>query len=331
MEKEIRDLLASPQQDIFPFYGILLYHLGWVDKDFQPQKASSGKWIRPALCLLVCEALGDNAEKAAPAAAAVELVHNFSLVHDDVQDRSLRRRGRETVWKVWGDALAINAGDALLILAHLALQRLAEKNVSYSRITEALRILDKACLALSQGQYRDLTHQDREDITVEMYLDTAEKKTASLLEAAAHLGALLGTADQSKIDGFRRFARNLGLAFQITDDLLGIWGDEKTVGKGVGEDILARKKTLPVVYALYEEKRRGEDRLAKLYFGKALDQETAHQVGTILDGLGAREYTIEKAKELRDEALRELACLELSDQYQNKFRQLAFFLTERIY
>lgn len=325
----MRSILNTREEALLPFYGLLQYHLGWVEQDFQTKPATSGKRLRPAICLLVCESAGGEVGKAVPAAAAVELVHNFSLIHDDVEDRSPERRGRETLWKLWGDPLAINAGDALMALAHLAVQRLTERGVAKSLVAEALAILDKACLSLSQGQYLDLIYQDSLEVTVEMYLEMAAKKTASLLEAAAHLGALLATQDQKVIASYRRFAQALGMGFQITDDLLGIWGDREKTGKEVGEDILARKKTLPVVYALQEEKRQSKNSLARIYHKPKLGKEDMVQITALLQESGAAEYCQKTAQALLQEAWQVLASLGWENSAKDKLRKLAAFLVER--
>jgi len=322
VEKEIQALLAEQDPTLTSFYGMLRYHLGWMDENFQPIKARAGKRIRPLLCLLVCEAISGNYRPALPAAAAVELVHNFSLIHDDIEDKSPRRRGRATVWRVWGVPQAINAGDGLLALAHLALQRLADPRL----VSKATGILDEACLALCEGQYLDIAFQERTDVTLEMYLTMARKKTASLLECAAHLGAILATGKKRIIEAYRGFARNLGLAFQVTDDLLGIWGEEEKTGKGVGEDIKAGKKSLPVVYAFEEERRRGLTRLEEIYGEGSLDLDA---LLPILEELKVKERCQERARHFQKKALEELERTGIDNRAQRHLRDLALFLLER--
>lgn len=328
VEEEMRAVLSTSEPALRPFYELLHYHLGWVDERLNPTLEYRGKRIRPALCLLVCEALGGKYEQAVPAAAAVELVHNFSLIHDDIEDRSPERRGRSTLWRLWGESIAINAGDGLMILSHLALHRLALRGVSIERIPLALGILDAASLSLCQGQYLDLAYQDRLDVTPEMYLKMAEKKTAALLEGAAHLGALIATERPALIEAARAFARFLGLAFQIADDLLGIWGDPQRTGKAVGEDIRARKKSLPIVWALQEEKQRNQIELANLYGATEIDERALSRVMALLEELGAREYAEALAAEYRERALTELNRFPASFA-RDRLRELALFLSER--
>ncbi|MFQ5887033.1 MAG: polyprenyl synthetase family protein [Anaerolineae bacterium] len=321
VEEEIQTLLAEQDSTLTSFYGMVRYHLGWVDENLQPMKAQGGKRIRPLLCLLVCEAISGDYRPALPAAAAVELVHNFSLIHDD---KSPRRRGRATVWQLWGVPQAINAGDGLLALAHLALHRLSTPGGSLKLLAQATQLLNQACLDLCEGQYLDIAFQERTDVTLEMYLTMARKKTASLLECAAHLGAILATRKKRIIEAYRGFARNLGLAFQITDDLLGIWGEEGRTGKGVGEDIKAGKKSLPVVYAFEEERRRGLRRLEEIYGEADLDA-----LLPILEELKVKERCQERARHFQKRALEELERTGIDNQAQGDLRDLALFLVER--
>lgn len=157
---------------------MLRYHLGWQDEHGNSCPCEPGKSVRSTLCLLSCEAVGGEAAEVMPAAAAVELVHNFSLIHDDIEDDSYERHHRPTVWRVWGQSQAINAGDAMFALAYLALHGLEEKGISYQRISRATQVLSQACLELCEGQYLDLDYERRLDITVDEYLNMASKKTA---------------------------------------------------------------------------------------------------------------------------------------------------------
>ncbi|MBI2845408.1 MAG: polyprenyl synthetase family protein [Chloroflexi bacterium] len=329
VEEEMQSILQTPPGELMPLYGMLQYHLGWVGPDFKDRISTTGKRLRPGLCLLACEAAGGDVNLAVPAAAAVELVHNFSLVHDDIEDRSPLRRSREAIWKLWGDALAINAGDALFTLAHLALQRLSQRGGSPSKVAESLAVFDGACLTLTEGQYLDLKYQKNTGVTTEMYLDMASKKTASLLAASAQLGAMLAAAEPRVVETFRLFGSALGMGFQIRDDILGIWGDPGKTGKGVGEDIFARKKSLPVVYALQEEKKQNKNDLSKMYAQPELGQEDVRAITSLLENYGAAEYADRLAQRFVDQALQALASLGLQNPAEEKLRRLASFLAER--
>ncbi|MFQ6059066.1 MAG: polyprenyl synthetase family protein [Anaerolineae bacterium] len=329
VKAEMGAVLAAPHPALAPFYGMMGYHLGWLDEDFETTGARMGKGIRPMLCLLACEALDGNWRRALPAAAAVELVHNFSLIHDDIEDGSATRRGRPTVWSVWGEPHAINVGDGMLILARVALHRLAERGVEATKIQALARVLDEACLALCQGQYLDLSFEERLDVTVAEYMAMAEGKTAALLAAASQMGAMLASDDEELIACYRRFGRHLGIAFQITDDILGLWGDEAVTGKSAVDDILQRKKTLPIVYTL--QQAADSKHVQEVFRKDVVDEGDIQAVLRILDEVDARGYAQRLAEEHRQRALAELEATGIEHEAQERLRQLALFLTERAY
>ena len=229
------------------FHEMLTYHMGWSGEQAGPE--ASGKRVRPLMLLLVTAACLGNWQHALPAAAAVELVHNFSLVHDDIQDNSEKRRGRPSLWKKYDVAQAINAGDALFILANRAMLDLA-KQVPPELAIRAAGVMHDTCLDLTCGQFLDMSFQSRAEITLEEYWRMIEGKTASLLSGCTHIGCILAAADESTSSQYLAFGRALGLAFQMKDDILGIWGNELLTGKSIASDLLERKKTLPVVYGI---------------------------------------------------------------------------------
>ena len=331
IEAELREVLATSHPQLTFFYGMMQYHLGWVDEGFAPTTGGAGKRLRPILCLLTCQATGGDPDQALPAAAAIELVHNFSLVHDDIEDKSPLRRGCPTVWKVWGVSQAINAGDGLFALAHLAMQRLADRELPPQRVLTAFEILDQACLALTEGQYLDLSFETRLDVDVEQYLSMIRGKTAALFGAAAQLGALVAGSDPASIARYRRFGENLGLAFQIVDDVLGIWGNPQVTGKPSADDIRQRKKTLPIVRALEKEQRAGGKGLREIYQREIIDGEAIGVALKILEDLGARRYAQAMANDYYQQALAELDATGLENEAQDDLRELAVFLVERTY
>ena len=331
IETELRKTLDLSPPHLPSFYNMMQYHLGWIDEGFVATRGSGGKRLRPILCLLTCQATGGDPDQALPAAAAIELVHNFSLVHDDIEDKSPLRRGRPTVWKVWGVPQAINAGDGLFAMAHLAMQRLADRGVPHQRVLTALAIFDEACLALTEGQYLDLSFEARLDVDVEQYLSMIRGKTAALFSAAAQLGAVVAGSDPESIARYRRFGQNLGLAFQIADDILGIWGDPQVTGKPAADDIQQRKKTLPIVRALEEEKRSGVKNLREIYQRETIDEEAVEVALKILEGLGARHYAEAMANDHYQQALAELDATGVGNEAQDDLRELAAFLVERTY
>jgi geranylgeranyl diphosphate synthase type I len=224
---------------------IASYHLGWTDVGGAPTPGGGGKAVRPALATLSAQAAGAPAQVGIPGAVAVELVHNFSLVHDDVMDGDTERRHRPTVWAVWGTASAILTGDALLALA----QEVLLDSVSPHRAAAA-RLLAKATRHLIRGQVQDVAFERREDVTVAECLDMVSGKTGALLSVSAAIGAVLAGAPAEVVDALSTFGAQLGIAFQLVDDLLGIWGNPETTGKPVFSDLRSRKKSLPVTYSL---------------------------------------------------------------------------------
>jgi len=220
------------------------HHFGW-DEDGQP-----GKGVRPLLCLLSSAAAGGAWEKAIPAATSIELIHDFSLIHDDIEDGSDLRRHRPTLWKLWGMPQAVNAGDALFALARLSSVRLLELGHDAPTVLRVQQLLDETCLDLTKGQYMDLSFDVDEAGVLERYLEMIQNKTASLIASSAAVGALCAGASDDAIDAYQTFGHHLGLAFQILDDVLGTWGSEGSLGKPVGSDVETRKPSYPPMYAL---------------------------------------------------------------------------------
>ena len=284
---------ATSDRTYAAFFGMLHYHLGWADAAFAPTRSKSGKRIRPILCLLACETAGGDPGLALPAAAAIELLHNFSLIHDDVEDVSDVRRGRPTVWKRWGIAQAINAGDGLYTLAHMGFHRLSSLGVPAQRQVAARKRFDRTCLQLTQGQFLDLSFETRDSVSIHDYLEMIDGKTAALVSGSAAIGALI--AGSERVERYAAFGRGLGLAFQIEDDLLGIWGDPSITGKSAASDIASRKKSLPVLYGL-----ENSEELRALYAGRDVDVPRAVRV---LERLGAREYAQTIADEYTQAAM----------------------------
>jgi geranylgeranyl diphosphate synthase type I len=238
------------------YYGQMHYHLGWVNEVFVPIQGASGKLLRPTLLLLAYEMTATNSseqsslQRALPAAAAIELIHNFTLIHDDIEDADEERRHRPTVWKIWGVPQAINAGDGMIFVARLALWNVLDAGVPQEVVIRLSQLLDRTVLTVTEGQYLDMSFECRLDISVDHYLDMIGRKTAALMSCAAEMGALLGANVSSVIHASRHFGWTLGIAFQIRDDLLGIWGTSKASGKTEAGDIYRRKKSLPFLHAL---------------------------------------------------------------------------------
>jgi len=331
IDGELGDCMASASANPPAFFGMMHYHLGWTDNQFRPVQVQAGKRLRPVLTLLACQAAGGDPRAALPAAAAVELIHNFSLIHDDIQDRSTTRRGRATVWAVWGEAQAINAGDAMFTLAHLALHRLKERGLPAERVATALRRLDEASLALCRGQHLDLDFENRTDVDVVAYLAMIQGKTAALLGCAGQLGALVASPAEAIAESYRRMGESLGMAFQIHDDVLGIWGDVEVTGKPVADDIRRRKKSLPVVFVLGGQSTAEARRLRSLYAQESLSEEEVAESVAILEASQARPYAEKLARQHLERALSELEAARPEPEAAEALREMAFFLVQRTY
>jgi geranylgeranyl diphosphate synthase type I len=307
IEEQMRTVLGDHDGAVRPLYEMLAYHLG-LDGPEGPR----GKRIRPLIGLRAYQALTGAFRTARPGAAAVELGHNFSLVHDDIEDADRERRHRPTLWAIWGIPLAINAGDALFALSRLALYRLLDDDVSEHRVLAVMRVYDETCLALCEGQFLDISFERRTDVTVDEYIEMIGKKTAALLEASAQAAAILATDDPATIEAFRTFGFQVGLAFQMADDLKGTFWTSEASGKPVAGDVRKRKKTLPLVWALEHATEPDLGRLREIYSGAAdgaaeggvqmRDTEVA-EVLDILERCGARDHAASEAQRYREEAL----------------------------
>jgi geranylgeranyl diphosphate synthase type I len=310
-------------------YSLMRYHLGWEDRDGRPEEARHGKLLRPLLCVASCEAIGGDAERALPLAAAVELLHNFSLIHDDIEDQSPQRHGRDAVWKVWGIAQALNAGDGMFALAHVALERLSQVGVGSEPLLAASRLLDRASLRLCEGQYLDLAFEQRLDVSCADYLTMVGGKTAALMAAAAGSGALVAEAPPGAVSAFEQFGEKLGFAFQVRDDVLGIWGESRDTGKLTGEDIRARKKSFPVVYAMERATAGDADQLRQIYSRAKLSEEDVVAASALLARSGARERSQETASRYAADALRCLDGVDLVAEHRRDLELLADYFVNR--
>ncbi|MBN1656824.1 MAG: polyprenyl synthetase family protein [Anaerolineae bacterium] len=331
IEAELQEVVSPSHGSLSAYYGMMRYHLGWADERLQPIQARTGKRLRPMLCLLACQAAGGDPSHALPAAAAVELIHNFSLVHDDIEDGSHYRRGRRAVWDIWGAAQAINVGDGLYVLAHFALHRLASKGIPANRIVAAAATFNHACITLCEGQYFDMTFEDRLDVDLQQYLNMIRRKTATLLATSTRLGALVGTEDPATAEHLTRFGEQLGMAFQIQDDILGTWGDEQVTGKSAATDIRDKKKTLPIVYVLnHPDERYSAWQLVDLYKQTGpLDQAGIDAALALLERTGARQYADAVAGEYYTQAMQSLDAIDGEAEAVAALRELAQSLLAR--
>ena len=300
VDDEIRSLLTQGEAALGPFYGMMLYHLG-----LDTGRAGGGKRLRPLLCSLVFEALGGDGSRVTPVGAAVELLHNFTLIHDDIEDQDPRRHHRPTVWSVWGVPQAINAGDGMYAISRLAIQRLRGRGFSAERILDLAILLDRTCVEVCEGQFLDISFESRTDVTAERYRAMAAKKTGALFAASAEGPAILATDNPAIHAQLSRFGAEFGHAFQAHDDLQGIWGTSERTGKVEMNDLTKRKKTLPVALAFERAPPKVRDELDSL-FGPAapLAPKSVERIRGILEDLEVRAAIEAEIVEHRDRALR---------------------------
>ena len=286
IDRYMRTVVASQPNQPTDMSIMLQYALGWVDKTGEPYRIPTGKRIRPVLLLLATEAAGGDWQSALPAAAAVELLHNFSLIHDDIQDDSPLRHNRPTVWKVWGEANAINIGDALFTMAYESLQRLSNSGVAAETLIQIWHIFNRTMLELTRGQHLDMRFEHQPIVTTDEYVSMITGKSAALLAACAEMGALIACGDPAVAHHYADFGLNLGIAFQIRDDILGIWGDPSITGKSAATDILSRKKSLPVLYGLTKS-----ETLVGIYQRTEFGQTDVDDAINTLNTINAQEFT----------------------------------------
>ncbi|MET9266888.1 polyprenyl synthetase family protein [Amycolatopsis sp. NPDC004079] len=280
---------------------ISAYHLGWTDPNGVPVQGNGGKAVRSALAVVSARAAGAPVEVGVPGAVAVELVHNFSLVHDDLMDGDTERRHRPTVWALWGAASAILTGDAMLALA----QEVVLDSGSPHAVP-AGRLLTETTRRLIHGQFLDVAFEQRDDVALAECVTMAAGKTGALLSASAAIGAVLAGAPAEVVDALSVFGEEIGLAFQLVDDVLGIWGDPAVTGKSVYSDLRARKKSLPITYATTHGGAAGR-RLAEWLAGD--DDTDLARIAALVDDAGGRHWATAEAARHVATAERALAAI----------------------
>lgn len=300
LDSFMRMVVSSPANQPSDMGVMLQYAMGWVDENGTTSHIPTGKRIRPMLLMLATEASGGAWKSALPAAAAVELLHNFSLIHDDIQDDSPLRHNRPTVWKVWGNANAINAGDALFTLAYDSLERLS-RTIDTKTLVLIWRIFNQTMLELTRGQHLDMRFEHQSTVSTTEYISMITGKSAALIAACAEIGALIGCTDETVAQHYANFGRNLGIAFQIRDDILGIWGDPHITGKSAATDILSRKKSLPVLYGL-----SNSPKLVEIYRRDHFLQSDVDEAVAVLNELNAQDFTRESEEAYYNAALESL-------------------------
>lgn len=328
VEAEMR---AAFDESELPIYQMARYALGWEDQHGRPAQAS-GKGARAALTMLGADAISSepvHQRRATAGAAAVEFVHNFSLVHDDIQDGDEERRGRPTVWRVWGIAQAINTGDALRELADRALRRGGLHGAADAVVVDAARRLNRATLRMIEGQYLDLTFEERFDVSVDEYLAMVERKTGAMMGVSLALGAVFAGASADQADALERAGQRLGRCFQMRDDWLGIWADPEALGKPTDADIRRRKKSFPVLHALTHAPTDARRELEQIYRQSELSDDQVDWVHNLLSEVSADAATEQAATKEYHAFQHELAQCEPRPEAVADLEALAQFVLQR--
>ncbi|WP_207394034.1 polyprenyl synthetase family protein [Actinomadura formosensis] len=304
-------------------YRVAAYHLGWTDEESRPRRAPAGKALRPALALLSARAAVAPPESALPGAVAVELTHAFSLLHDDIMDGDRTRRHRPAAWTVFGEPSAILAGDALLALAGEVLLEAPGQGSA-----RAARALSTATRRLLAGQSLDMDFETRRQISVDECIAMASDKTGALLACSCAIGAILDEAPESLSDALEAFGAELGIAFQLVDDLLGIWGDPGTTGKPAMSDLRSRKMSLPVVAALNSGTPEATA-LAELYARPEPSEDDLAETAALVEAAGGRAWAEAEAESRVRRAAGQLRSARMPDSVRAEFLSIAEFVTGR--
>ncbi|MCX7795542.1 MAG: polyprenyl synthetase family protein [bacterium] len=329
LQTEIEYISRGIEEELLSFFhklpndnltNIIRYHMGWLNKNFMPEDSYKGKRLRPVLCGLICKITGGKLEESYPAGIALELTHNFSLVHDDIQDKDTLRRGRETVWSIWGASQGINVGDAMISLAHKAI---LDSGLDYYKKCRLIDILDTAIFKLCQGQFMDVDFETRQDVDIEEYLLMIQGKTCSMFEASAEMGAVISEREDL-IERLILITRNLGLGFQILDDILGLWGDPKVTGKPVGSDLRQNKKTYPIILGL---KERPE--IKDIVLDKGKTEKDIECITQLLDKSGIKDACKEKVSLYLSEARKIIKTLSLDKDNLELLLEFTYYLESR--
>lgn len=276
-----------------PVHFITAYHMGWVDENFQPLvEIKGGKRLRPLFCVLINQMLSGSLNDALEIGSALEFLHNFSLVHDDIQDRDEKRHGRWTVWRIWGEAQAINVGDLLFNMVFQVLTNLSSPLL----LSKSLKEITETIKELIEGQYLDLSFEEKINISLKEYLIMIDKKTAKLFSTSFYLGAFSATYKDNISKVFQEIGRSFGLFFQIADDAIGIWGDPNKTGKNAFSDLWRKKKTYPILYLYSEASEKERLRIEEIWKREKVSEKDILYLLDLLDKKRVKEATFNLAE-----------------------------------
>lgn len=309
-------------------YDMIRYFFGWLDEDLNPVDAYGGKQFRGSLCLYIADAISGDYKKVLPVASSVELFHNFTLIHDDIEDNDPLRRGRPTVWKLWGLNHGINTGDALFLLSLKSLPRLdhnAEKSIDISRF------LKDKYLEVVEGQHLDFNLEELKlgdiNITEDKYLEMIKKKTSVLVGAATKSGAMVASDDEDLHEKFYNYGLNLGLAYQLCDDLVSIWGKEDLTGKIRYNDIRCKKKTLPVIKLFNKIKEEDRQILVDIFNKEKIEEVDAEKVVELLDKYDIYNECWKRVSDYKEKAREAIKDLDIKANFKNELGEIVEVLS----
>ena len=326
IEEALVELLSPNDPDILT---MLKYHLGWVDESGRPVVSSQGKRLRPSLCMFASEAVGGVPERALPAAAALELVHNFSLIHDDIQDGDLQRHHRPTVWALWGKPKALQAGNVLRVMADMGVQRQFGDEIEPDVVAQCSRALSDACLEMIEGQYMDMDFEGRTDVDAAGYLEMIAKKTGALIRCSMQMGSLVGGGNVKTVQAMSNCGSYLGLAFQIRDDYLGVWGSAEETGKPIGNDLRRKKNSLPLVYAMERADGVQREQIHTIYARDEVDDRDVAAMMNVMEDLGVQSYLQKLAEQQAGLAQQAMRSVETTKAAREDMQELVEFLLTR--
>ena len=302
------------------------YFLGW--KDDKGRKTDiSGKSFRPSLMMLINESLGGKNENILPLAMSIELFHNFSLIHDDIEDRDEIRRNRKTVWKIWGEPIGIISGSSMHALASKSLD-LIEKKYDDKKIY-LRKLINKTCLAVIEVQYLDISFESNFNISVDNYTSMIEKKTGALIETSAIIGSNIENTNEKNLLNFSKIGKLFGHMFQIKDDYLGIWGDHN-LGKPVGSDIIKKKKSLPILKLIETSDKKDNKHIKEIFNSENINDKSKDVILNYMDKYNIKKFCDAKLIYIYKECSKTIKDLDIDTIHKNIFKKINYFLMYRV-
>ena len=309
-----------------PLYFTHKYFLGWVDQEGNPSE-SSGKAFRPSIMMLINESLEGTDKNILPIAMSIELFHNFSLIHDDIEDKDEFRRNRETVWKIWGEEAGIISGNSMHALASKALDFVETNNDI--KLLELRKLVNETCIEVIEGQYLDIDFENRNEISLENYLEMIEKKTGALIKTSVILGSILKDSSKDFIEVFTEIGKSFGHMFQIKDDVLGIWGDDK-FGKPIGSDILKKKKSFPILKLLQSSDQVDKKNINMIFLKEQVTENDKSKILKLMNKYNIKSYCDSVLNDKYNYTKELIISLSIKDVYKSTLEEINYFLMHRI-